>query len=122
MKNILIANWKKSGIWAIAKLKLISFLEQRSPKLYSLRYIEINTQIETVLLKYLLQDIPEIDCIDDNYRIVVKPKKSRKASPRQREIKEINRLRDRAANHAISKGVSKTKARLAAMNAFCDQD
>lgn len=122
MKNILINNWKESGIWAIARLKLKTFLEQRSPKLYSLKYIEINTQIETVLLKYLLQDIPEVECIDENYRIVVKAKKARKLSPRQREIRELGRLRDRAANHAISKGVPKTKARLAAMGAFRDRD
>jgi hypothetical protein len=122
MKNILIANWKESGIWAIARLKLKAFLELRSPKFYSLKYIEINTQIDTALLRHLLQDIPEIECIDDNYRIVATPKKRRKLNPKQKAAKELNGLRDRAANHAIAKGIPKTKARLAAMNAFCDRD
>lgn len=120
MKAALITHWQESGEWQIAKLKLIAFLCGRSPKFYSLRHIEICTQIDTALLKYLLADIPEIECVEENYRVVIKPPKPRKLSPYQRKIKELNQLRERAANHAIARGVPKTKAKLAAMGAFRD--
>ena len=119
MRKVLINNWQESGAWQLAKLKLIAFLRQRSPKFYGIRYIEICTQIDTALLRYLLADIPEIECIEENYRIVIKPR-LRKLSAYQRKIREINRLRERAANHAIARGVPKTRAKLAAMGAFKD--
>ena len=114
MQDILIRNWQDSGQWQIAKMKLIGFLQQ-STKFYSLRYIEINTQIETALLKQLLASLPNIECIEENYRLV---RSLRKPTAKQQRLKEFRRLQERAYEHAIKHKVPKTRARLAAMNAF----
>ena len=107
----------------IEKAKLITFFEQSPTKFYSLRYIEICTQIDTAILKLLLENWRDrrlkLEHIEGNYRAIPT---HRKLSPKQKAQRELSKLREKATNHAIARGVPKIKARLAAMNAFCDLD
>jgi hypothetical protein len=107
----------------IERAKLIGFFDAHRGS-YSLRYIEICTQINTSALRLLLQSPIvygnrrlHIECIEGNYRAVPK---LRKATPKELKRRELSKLRNKAFDHARARGVPKSKAKLAAWNAVPD--
>jgi DUF1009 family protein len=112
----------------IARSKLIALFDKHPNKFLSLRYIEICTQVDTSILRLLLGQSAiaygnrrlNIEYLEGNYRAI--PMKLRKLSGKGIARRDRNRLVEKAANHAIARNVPKTKARLAAMNAFPDVD
>jgi hypothetical protein len=92
----------------IERAKLIGFFSTHRGS-YSLRYIEICTQINTSALRLLLKQGAiaygnrrlHIECVEGNYRAIPK---LRKATPKEMR----------------ARGVSVGKAKLAAWNAVCD--
>jgi hypothetical protein len=110
----------------IERAKLLAFFDAHR-SFYSLRYIEICTQINTSALRLLLNQgaiaygnrILHIECIEGNYRAIVK---MRKATPKEQAARELAKQRSKAFDHAIARGVPKNKARMAALNGVCDLD
>jgi hypothetical protein len=110
----------------IERAKLFAFFDAHR-YFYSLRFIEICTQIKTNLLKLLLNQGViaygnrrlRIECVEGNYRAITK---LRKATPKERAARELAKRRSRAYEHAIACGVPKSRARMAALNAVCDVD
>jgi hypothetical protein len=108
----------------IERAKLIGFFSTHCGS-YSLRYIEICTQINTSALRLLLSQGAiaygnrrlHIECVEGNYRAIPK---LRKATPKEMRARELSRLRNKAFDHARARGVSVGKAKLAAWNAVCD--
>lgn len=108
----------------IERAKLIGFFDTHRGS-YSLRYIEICTQINTSALRLLLDQgvivygnrRMHIECIEGNYRAVPK---LRKATPKELKRRELSKLRNKAFDHARARGVPVVKAKLAAWNAVCD--
>jgi hypothetical protein len=108
----------------IERAKLIGFFDAHRGS-YSLRYIEICTQINTSALRLLLNQGAiaygnrrlHIECVEGNYRAIPK---LRKATPKEMRARELSRLRNKAFDHARARGVSVGKAKLAAWNAVCD--
>ena len=106
------------------RAKLIGFFDVHS-YFYSLRFIEICTQINTNTLRLLLNQGViaygnrrlHIECIEGNYRAIPK---MRKATPKEMKQRELSKLRNKAFDHAIARGVPKSKAKLAAWNAVPD--
>jgi hypothetical protein len=110
----------------IERAKLFAFFDAHR-YFYSLRFIEICTQINTNILRLLLNQGEiaygnrrlHIESVEDNYRAITK---LRKATPKERAARELAKQRSRAYEHAIARGVSKGKARMAALNGICDVD
>jgi hypothetical protein len=108
----------------IERAKLIGFFDAHRGS-YSLRYIEICTQINTSALRLLLnQDAIaygnrrlHIECVEGNYRAIPK---LRKATPKEMKRRELSRLRNKAFDHARARGVPASRAKLAAWNAVPD--
>lgn len=108
----------------LERAKLIGFFDAHRAA-YSLRYIEICTQINTSALRLLLDQgviaygnrRMHIECIEGNYRAIPK---MRKATPKEMKQRELSKLRNKAFDHAIARGVQKSKAKLAAWNAVPD--
>jgi hypothetical protein len=106
------------------RAKLISFFDALRGA-YSLRYIEICTQINTSALRLLLNQGVivygnrrlHIECVEGNYRAIPK---LRKATPKELKQRDIAKLRAKAYNHARLHGVPVGKAKLAAWNAIPD--
>ena len=106
------------------RAKLIGFFDAHRAA-YSLRYIEICTQINTSALRLLLSQGViaygnrrlHIECVEGNYRATPK---LRKATPKELKQRELSRLRNKALDHAIARGVPVGKAKLAAWNAVPD--
>jgi hypothetical protein len=108
----------------IERAKLIGFFDAHRGS-YSLRYIEICTQINTSALRLLLNQGAiaygnrrlHIECVEGNYRAIPK---LRKATPKEMKRRELSRLRNKAFDHARARGVPASRAKLAAWNAVCD--
>lgn len=108
----------------IERAKLIAFFDVHRGY-YSLRYIEICTQINTSALRLLLNQGMiaygnrrlHIECTEGNYRAIPK---LRKATPKEARARELSKLRNKAFDHAIARGVPVVKAKLAAWNAVPD--
>ena len=108
----------------LERAKLIGFFDVHR-YFYSLRFIEICTQIDTHILRLLLNQgviaygnrRMHIECIEGNYRAIPK---MRKATPKEMKQRELSKLRNKVFDHAIARGVPKSKAKLAAWNAVPD--
>ena len=112
----------------IARANLIALFDKHPNKFLSLRYIEICTQIDTAILRLLLDSKIiahgnrrlNLEYIEGNYRAT--PMRKRKPTEKERARRELSKLKEKAANHAIARNVPKVRARLAAENAFPDRD
>ena len=112
----------------VARAKLIALFDEHPNKFLSLRYIEICTQIHTSILRLLLDGKIiahgnrrlNLEYIEGNYRAT--PMRKRKPTDKERARRELSKLKQKAANHAITRNVPKVRARLAAENAFPDRD
>jgi hypothetical protein len=108
----------------IERAKIFAFFDAHR-HFYSLRYIEICTQINTNVLRLLLNQGViacgnrrlHIECIEGNYRAIPR---LRKATPKELKQRELSRQRNKAFDHARARGVPVGKAKLAAWNAVCD--
>jgi hypothetical protein len=108
----------------LERAKLIGFFDALRGA-YSLRYIEICTQINTSALRLLLDQGViaygnrrlHIECVEGNYRAIPK---LRKATPKEMRARELSKLRNKAFDHARARGVSVSRAKLAAWNAVPD--
>ena len=108
----------------IERAKVIAFFDVHR-YFYSLRFIEICTQIDTHILRLLLSQGViaygnrrlHIECIEGNYRAIPK---LRKATPKELKQRDLIKLRNKAFDHAIARGVPVGKAKLVAWNAVPD--
>jgi hypothetical protein len=127
MTKIILNSLEKQRL-EIARAKLLALFDKHPNKFMSLRYIEIYTQVNTSILRLLLDSKIiahgnrrlNLEYLEGNYRAI--PMRKRKPTDKERARRELSRLKQKAVNHAIDRNVPKVRARLAASNAFPDRD